>query len=120
MCPALGPLVTEKLTAALARPLPAPSESVAISVTDAPTDFVAAPGVRFSVAALEPVAPIGRQAIDSFFDAPVPQKPASMPPVSRTWLLSRSFVATPPTGTVTVGMTVIGVQTDRKSTRLNS
>ena len=78
-------------------------------MTELPKVCVTVPGVRLSIAAVDPAAPIGRQAIDSFLALPVLQKPTSIPPVSRTWVLSARVVFTPPIVSVTVGATAIGV-----------
>src|SRR5579859_1987421 len=104
VAPASGPAITAKFTTAFGRPSPLPPSSVAISVTCWPT----VAWLRVRVASVVPGAPIARHWMDSFFLGG--QKPVSMPPVSRTWVLSVRVVETPPTLIVTVGATVTGVQ----------
>src|SRR5512140_1393022 len=104
--PAFGPAMTLKPTVAFGTTAPPPSWRSAVSVTWPPTGCPEEAGPSVSVAVSDPGDPIGRHWIASFW----PQKPRSIPPVSRTWVLSTRVVATPPIVIVTVGVTVTGVQ----------
>src|SRR6516164_649192 len=106
--PASGPLTTEKLTAVLGRPAkPLPSSNVAVSVTGPPLKAVAVVGPRVRVAFKPPGAAMGRHCTDSLCLGE--HDPASMPPVSSTWVLSTNVMGTPAMVIVTVGATVSDV-----------
>src|SRR5438309_208161 len=103
----LGPQATARFTGALTIGAPPPSSSVAVSLAVCPSAAAVLFGASARLAALEPLEPIARHWIDSFCAGV--QEPTSIPPVSSTWVLSTSVVATPLTVTLTVGTTVSGV-----------